>query len=40
VLERVLGGQVGATVVPTYHPQGLEVAMTIPLGRVRDELLN
>ena len=39
-LERVLGGQVGATVVPTYDPQGLEVAITIPLGRVRDELLN
>jgi two-component sensor histidine kinase len=40
VLERVLGGQVGATVVPTYDPQGLEVAITIPLGRLRDQLLN
>ena len=40
VLERVLGGQVGATVVPTYDPQGLEVAITVPLGRLRDELLN
>lgn len=40
VLERVLGGQVGATVVPTYHPQGLEVAIVIPLGHLRDELLN
>lgn len=32
VLERVLGGQVGATVAATYHPEGLEVTMTIPLG--------
>ena len=40
VLERVLGGQVGATVVPTYDPQGLEVAIAIPLGRLRDEILN
>ena len=32
VLERVLGGQVGAAVVPTYDPQGLEVAIDIPLG--------
>jgi len=38
VLERVLGGQVGATVIPNYDPQGLEMAIAIPFDHVRDEL--
>lgn len=37
VLERVLGGQVGATVAADYDPKGLEVTIEIPLARRRHD---
>jgi two-component sensor histidine kinase len=37
VLERVLGGQVGAKVSANYDPEGLRIAIEIPLAPRRDE---